>query len=292
MEWREFPPLATLRAFAAYAETGSLVSAGAALNVTHVAISQQLRALESHLDLSLFDRSGRALSLTPAGAELAEAVREGFDLMARRIELLTGPQSARPLSVSCTPNFAATWLMPRFFDFARAHPEIDLSLNPSAELVQLEPGGIDLAIRFGAGDWPGLESEVLIRSSLVVVAAPSLVEGQDIQAPGDLVGFDWFGETGFAEAEPWLRENGVPLETFRTRFNLPGNLVLPAVLQGQGVAILVQKFVQPQLDTGELCQLFEIAPDKSYHIVTRPGPQRPATRQFIKWLRRQARDQE
>ena len=74
MDWRDLPPLSALRAFAAFAETGKVVAAGNALGVSHAAISQQLRGLEDHLGLSLLDRSGRSLRLTPEGQVLADAL--------------------------------------------------------------------------------------------------------------------------------------------------------------------------------------------------------------------------
>ncbi|MEO0751909.1 MAG: LysR family transcriptional regulator, partial [Pseudomonadota bacterium] len=175
MNWHTLPPLSALRAFAAFTEAGTVAKAGDALGVSHAAVSQQIRALEGHMGLTLVDRSSRALELTPEGAQLAEALTEGFGVMDRSIAALTGADAQRPVHISTTQLFAMTWLMPRLLDFQDKHPGIDLMVNPSAELTDPGPGGFDLALRFGSGNWPGLEAEMLVPTDIVVTAAPALV---------------------------------------------------------------------------------------------------------------------
>ena len=135
MNWRDLPPLASLRAFSAFSQSGSVKLAGVALNVSHAAISQHLRALEAHLGLSLVDRSGRALSLTQEGDQLARALDLGFGAIGAAVQDLKGADADRPLHISCTSSFAASWLMPRLPGFRALHPEINLMLDPSPELV-------------------------------------------------------------------------------------------------------------------------------------------------------------
>ena len=158
MDWHELPSLTALRAFSALAETGSASAAGARLNVSHAAISQQIKALEGHMGLPLVDRSGRALALTKEGDVLAEALREGFGTIAQTVMQLTGADADRPLQISTTPQFATNWLMPRLADFQENQPDVDLMINPSPVLSDHGPGGIDLGIRFGLGVWDGLDA--------------------------------------------------------------------------------------------------------------------------------------
>jgi LysR family glycine cleavage system transcriptional activator len=101
------PPLAQLRAFAALADAGSISRAGTALNVSHAAISQQVRALEAHLGLALVEKDGRGVRLTAEGAQLGQRLTDSFGAIAREIEALTGADAARPLQVSTTPMFAS-----------------------------------------------------------------------------------------------------------------------------------------------------------------------------------------
>ena len=157
MNWLQMPPLSGLRAFAAFAEAGNITAAGDSLNVSHAAISQQLRNLETHLGATLLDRSGRALALTAQGQQLADALALGFGAIESALREITQADQARPVHISSTPMLTSAWLLPRLSEFRAAHPDIDLMLNPSSKLVTLEPGGIDVALRYGAGTWAGLE---------------------------------------------------------------------------------------------------------------------------------------
>ncbi|MEP1330149.1 LysR family transcriptional regulator [Pseudophaeobacter sp.] len=287
MDWLTLPPLAALRAFAAFAEHGNVSKAGAALNVSHAAISQQLRSLEEQLGAVLVDRSARALSLTSDGQHLAQALLLGFGAIQTAVSDIGTRGAVRPLHISCTPMFAANWLMPRLAEFRARNPEIDLVLDPSGELVQLSPGGIDIALRYGDGSWPGLEAEILLASPMVVVAAPDLLQGQQVCAPEDLLDFPWLEELGTTEAAHWLRSRGVADAIRGSRIKLPGNLLMQAVREGQGVAVGVRDFVSEDIDAGRLLELFVENQGRGYHIVTRPGVQRTQARQFIAWLRRQ-----
>ncbi len=287
MNWQHLPPLPAMRAFAAFVDTGSLSAAGDALNVSHAAISQQLRQLERHLNITLFDRSGRALTLTQEGEKLATATTSGFQRMIEAAEELTGADAHRPLHVSTTPNFATAWLMPRLQDFRTRHPEIDLMLDPSLALVPLAPGGVDIAIRYGDGTWPGLESEPLLFSPMVVVAAPSLMGTRTVDSPADLADAPWVEEIGTSEATRWLAANGVTPGKARRRMAMPGNMMLDAARNGQGVAVVVRNFVEADLQAGRLVALFTAPLSSGYHIVTRPGVVRPPAKAFVNWLRRQ-----
>lgn len=287
MNWSELPPLNALKAFAAFAETGSATGAGAALNVTHAAVSQQLRTLETHLGVSLLDRRGKTMSLTPEGQELAEVLRLSFSAIASATEKLTEADQSRPLQVSMTPTFASGWLLPRLADFRRAHPEVDLMLNPTPELAPLVPGGIDVAIRYGNGDWPGLASHPLLPSSTAIVAAPSLVKPGEVTVPADLLNYPWVQELGVTEARDWLNRQGVTDALVSGLVELPGNLMIDAARAGQGIAVTARALIEDDLAAGRLLLLFEDRSKIGYFIVTRPGFHRASLQKFERWLRRQ-----
>lgn len=287
MDWLNMPPLTALRAFSAFAEAGTMVAAGNQLNVSHAAISQQLRGLEERLGVALLDRTGRSPTLTPEGAQLAAALAEGFGAIARVVEELTGRDADRPLQISATPSFASAWLMPRLASFRAAFPQIDLMIDPSAEVKSLGPGGFDVALRYGSGQWAGVDSELLVRSPIVVVAATELVGDRPIDGPADLRDFHWFQELGTNEATEWFARFGVVHDRARGITALPGNLMLEAARQGHGVAITAKVFVEPDIQAGRLRLLFEDGQHKGYYLVTRTGVLRPAVRDFVRWLRRQ-----
>lgn len=287
MTWRDMPSLTSLKALDAFAVEGNVVKAGEVLNVSHAAISQQLKQLEAHLGVSLLDRSGRRLVLTDEGAQLARALRLGFGTITTAVEELMQVDAARPLHISCTSSFATVWLMPRLPDFRAKHPEIDLMLDPNPKLVPLEPGGVDIAIRHGDGSWPGVDVEPLVPSPMSVVAAPSLLKGRRSVTPDELAELPWLEEVGANEANAWLAANGARLASRGARIQLPGNLMFDGLRAGQGVAVTVRKFVEADLEAGRLVELFcdEIA--RGYFIVTRPGVLRPPLKAFVAWLRRQ-----
>ncbi len=292
MDWRTLPPLSALRAFAAFAQTRNIVAAGDALGVSHAAISQQLRALEGHLDVALLDRSARALALTAAGEQLAQALQTSFAGMIEVIEEITGRLETRPLHISATPTFAASWLMPRLPSFRAAHADIDLMIDPSPEVVVLGPNGIDVAIRYGNGSWPGVDAEMLFHSPMVVVAAPSLIGDAPIPDLNALADFPWLEEFCTSEATSWLRRFGAP-RAKAGMMQVPGNLMLDGARDGQGVVVTVREFVARDVAAGRLRELHvEETPEAGYHIVTRPGVQRKSVKAFATWLRREARGME
>ncbi len=282
------PPLAALRAFAAFAEQGTLVGAGGTLGVSHAAVSQQIRSLEDHLGLPLVDRTGRKLELTEAGAVLAQACSEGFGNIARTVEDITGVSDARAVHVSTTPTFAASWLMPRLPAFQADHPGIKLLIDPTPKLAELSPGGIDLAIRYGVGPWGRYDCQMLLESPIVVVAAPSLIAGRPVGSPTNLACLPWLEELGTTESTTWLHRHGVEQGAVGAYMQMPGNLVLDAARGGQGIAVTVRAFVAADIAEGRLVQLFEEPQaGAGYHLVTRAGVMRPGLRTFVRWLARQ-----
>jgi LysR family glycine cleavage system transcriptional activator len=290
MDWRTLPPLSALRAFAAFAQTRNIVAAGEALGVSHAAVSQQLRALEGHLDVGLLDRTGRSLALTTSGEHLAQALQISFVGMVEAVEAITGQHETRPLHISVTPTFAASWLMPRLPKFRAAHEEVDLMIDPSPNIVTLSAEGIDVAIRYGTGPWPDVEAEMLLESPMVVVAAPSLVGNGPLPNLNVLADYPWLEEIGTSEATSWLRRFGVS-KAKKGMVQVPGNLMLDGARDGHGVAVTVREFVARDIAAGRLRELHtESTPDTGYQIVTRPGVQRKWVKAFTAWLRREGRE--
>ncbi len=289
MNWRDLPPLSSLRAFAAFAETGNVVAAGEALGVSHAAISQQLRSLEDHLGLSLLDRTGRSLRLTRDGQVLADALASSFAQMIDAVHEVTGARDARPLHISTTPMFAVSWLMPRLPGFRAQNPDVDLMIDPTPEVVALSTDGIDVAIRYGAGTWPGLEAHMLLRSPMVIVAAPSLVGDAPCPDISALAGLPWIEELGVSESTRWLARLGIEQRETHGHTRVPGNLLLDGARDGQGVVVTVRDFVERDIAAGRLRVLHTEEDNVSgYHIVTRPGAHRPVLKSFMQWIRREA----
>ena len=271
LSWTDLPALSALRAFAAYAQTGSVQRAGAALNVSHAAISQQIRNLEAQLGLTLLDRRGRQARLTQEGDQLAEALQEGFGRITQTVADLTGKEAERPLQITTTPSFAAGWLMPRLSTWRAAYPEIDLMIDANPGLRDPSAGGIDVAIRYGQGPWPGLTHEMLLPTGVRVVAAPELLAGRDLDDPSTFADLPWLRELGTSEASMWLTNAALPVCINGPMMELPGNLMLDALRSGQGVGVVAEAWVAEDIAAGRLQVLHGEMDHQGYHIVTRPG---------------------
>ncbi|MCI0429750.1 MAG: LysR family transcriptional regulator [Rhodospirillales bacterium] len=288
MDWARFPSLNSLRAFATVAETGSYSRAGIRLNVSHAAVSQQVKALEARLGVTLVVREGRGIKLTNEGAALARDLTRGLAAIREGVETLTGADTTRPVQVTMSPAFAVSWLMPRIMDFQHQHRGITLMLNPTAEVIELVPGGIDMAIRFGDGDWPGMEVTPLLLPEMVVVAARKLIGRRVITDPAMLVEMPWLQELGTDEVTEWMERQGVAPQRPLMITHMPGNLILEAVRRGDGLTYTARCFVDKEIESRQLAVLSSESDMGGYYIVTRPGELRPPVRAFVKWLKHQA----
>lgn len=284
-DWRSLPPLTALRAFAAVAELGGFSQAARMLNVTHAAVAQQVRTLESLLDVPLVSRDGRGMALTDEGRQLALALSEGFGSIATGVAAIRAGGSDRPVRVTLTASFAAQWLMPRLKDFWDRHPDIALSLHPDARVVDLRRDGMDLGIRYGNGDWPGVESRFLAPARMAVAAAPDLLDGRKHLSADEMQGMEWILSRDWPEQENYLRSLGLdPERLSRTEF-FNEELSLAAARQGLGLVVESLALMEDDLEEGRLVLLHD-SKDRlpAYFIVTTPGQQRAATRAFLKWL--------
>ena len=284
---RRLPSLTALKTFEAAARHLSFARAAEELFLTPSAVSHQIKSLEQQLAVSLFKRHGRKIELSDAGARYYPVLRQSFDAMAEATAKLEEVASVGALTLSVVPTFAVRWLIPHLSDFQDKHPEIELRLMTHFQIVSFDDTDVDAAIRFGQGNWPGLQSEPLLISPIIVAAAPALIRGLRIDVPADLSNLPWLEELGTTEAGNWLRSKGVEQGIAGGRLQLPGNLLAGALREGQGVGVMVRHFAEPDLRSGHLVELFCEADEAAgYHIVTRPGPLRPEAKTFVSWLRR------
>ena len=170
--------------------------------------------------------------------------------------------------------------MPRLQRFQIAHPEINLMINPTPQVIEMEPGGVDIALRFGSGDWPGLDAQLLVPTDIVVAAAPALVGDKVYAKPNDLCCFPWLQELGTVEVSDWLRKNGVLFDRLRS-IEMPGNLMLDGARRGQGIIIASYSNLEDDFKSGQLRELFRDRGETGYFIVTRPGVLRPSVKSFV-----------
>jgi LysR family glycine cleavage system transcriptional activator len=281
-------PVGPLRAFDVAARTLNLSAAAEEMNVTHAAVSRQVKQLEQRLGVKLFERLPRGLKLTAHGALLAEGTRQAFDRLASAIEDVSAPTVRRKLTISTFASMSARWLMPRVQSFAQRFPEVDLQVTTSSRLVDFAREDVDIGIRFGRGNYPGLHVVPMFEPRDIVVCAPSLLKGRKLETFADLKHFQLLHDDNYESWEHWLAEAGAKGVSAR-RGVICGdrNSMLEAALAGQGLAITSAVFAAGELERGRLVQVFNDAVRSDYSIYAVCLPRRlndPLIAGTIDWL--------
>ena len=285
MDWSDIPSLAALRAFEAAARHRSFTAAAGELNVTHAAIAHHVRRLEADLDETLITREGRGIAVTPTGRDLADALGTGFATIAEGVGRIRDSAETRPLMLSVTPSFAANWLMPRIGDFWARHPEIQINIAPSTELVDLRRDGIDMAIRYGDGSWPDLRVELLTDGDFWAVAHPKLLSGRVANCLGDVTDLPWVIETYLLERSAMIEAEGVDMDRLQIKLMNSNALALSAVQAGLGVSLQPKSLVERQVAEGTLVRICALDEGPlGYYALTVPDRTSPRLRILRRWL--------
>jgi LysR family glycine cleavage system transcriptional activator len=289
---RRLPALATLRAFEAAARLLSFKRAAAELNVTPTAISHQVRQLEAAIGARLFERRTRQVLLTPEGQVLLPVLREGFDSFARVLDGLSRRQRRKTVTLSATPAFAAKWLVPRIADFRTARPDIDLTVLATLEVADLDSGAADLALRYGAGPYPGLIAEPLTTDRFAPVANPRL----GIKKPADLrsatlLHSDWHRRDPRNPTwANWLKRAGIDGIDARAGLRFSDEThAIQAAVAGTGIALHSLLLVAEELQAGTLLVPFgpELAGFTLHLVRSRDRPLTEAMEAVAAWLKAQ-----
>lgn len=250
---KNLPPLPALRAFEATARLGSVVQAADELNVTHGAVSQQLRSLEDYLGLALFTRHGKRLSITEDGRIYALRLRMALgDIASATGDVLSLPRPDE-LIIAVLPSFGAHWLVRRLPGFMALHPELKITLRASLEIVDFQIERVDAAIRMGHGAWEGCSQQHLFADEMLVVAAAHFNGGRLPVNPTEILAAPLIRSVESWSA--WLAAAGLPEAPLRGPVFSDSNLVIEAVRQGQGIALTRRSLVEDGLRSGELVQL-------------------------------------
>ncbi len=306
------PPLLSLRVFEAAARHLSFKQAAAELHVTPAAVSHQIKALEEFLAQPLFLRRIRSLELTEAGRAMLPKLQQGLELFTEAVAAARQRQGAARLRLVVPPSFATRWLVHRLQGFNDSHPEIELNLSTAlaavdstadetreTDLAALASGEVDLQVRFGHGNYPGMFSERVMPVSYVAVCHPALPAGaRPLERPEDLHHHVLIhDETHRDRSEPaswreWLRAAGVEgVDASRGPHFSNSGLALEAAADRMGVAISIEQLLDRDLADGRLKVLFErrVASRSAYHLVCRKhDAERREILAFRHWLAREA----
>jgi len=293
------PPLSALRAFEAAARHMSFSKAADELHVTPAAVSHQIHALEEDLGVRLFHRMNRSIELTASARILLPGLSEAFAGIESSVRRLRAHNDTGTLTVTASPSLAAKWLVLRLHRFQERHPEVDVRISATDEVVDLTRGDFDIAIRYGSGSYPGLKVELLFTNEVFPACSPQLLTaGPPLHVPDDLAHHTLIHDQA-VERDPlvptwlmWLKAAGV--KTTPTTAGLTFNsmsLALDAAVAGQGIVLAYSNIAAADIAGGRLVRLFSLAlPDQfAYYIVTAPGAlERPKVRAFRNWLRQEA----
>ncbi|MEQ4617307.1 MAG: transcriptional regulator GcvA [Corticimicrobacter sp.] len=287
-------PLQALRTFVEVGQRGSIKAAAQALHVTSGAVSQQIRLLEERLGMALFMRERQGLRLTEAAASVHPALLEAFTQIDTAMDTLDVLKERQKLTVSTVATFAASWLVPRLGRFNARHPQIEVRVEATSALVDLRRDRVDVALRHGLGNYPGLESTRLMAPVLVPVACPDLVAGNPrLREPEDCLGYPLLHDSDRADWPLWFAAHDVaddPRAERGTAFE-DDYLLIRAAAAGQGLALVPQEYAREEIADGRLVQVLDKPwPARfAYYLVTLAGAmQRPEVQAFADWIREEA----
>ncbi len=285
---RKIPPLPAVRVFEAAARHENFTTAAAELGMTQAAVSYQIRLLEERLGVPLFVRSKRRVTLSDAGRKAAPLVSSAFDTISDAFSTIV-EEDEGVLTISTTQTFASNWMAPRLGAFQFERPELAVRLLTQNHLIDFAGDEVDVAIRSGAGPWPGLRRHFLMRVHATPMCSPGFKERHGLERPQQLLDVSrlnpddiwwkqWLAAAGVAEGEgrrpPAIRLDSQQME---------GN----AAIAGHGVGMMTPLFWRSELAAGRLVQLFPlmIMEGPCYWLVY-PEHKRnqPKIRAFREWI--------
>lgn len=249
------PPLNAIRAFEVAARHLSFTLAAAELNVTHGAVSRQIKTLESHLGVRLFERRVRHVTLTPEGVQFVAEIGPALASITAAAHRLQHGAPTRAVKINVRPSFALRWLIPRLPDFVARHPEIEPQVITSTLAPAKATESFDIAIRRGLGGWPAdMPPQRFLEDEIFVVAAPGLLASQPIMRPASLARHVLLSSrTRKDDWQAWMQHAGVAglhpagaLQFDHLHF------VLQAVIDGLGVALCPTSLAGRDIESGRL----------------------------------------
>lgn len=297
----DLPRLGFFQGFEAAARTLSFTRAADELFITQSAVSRQIKALEDHLGVALFERRHRALVLTESGEALYRITTDVLDRLQIATDRLKAERRTRQLSITTTTGFAALWLIPRLGRFTRHHPAIDVRISATTDTLNLERNLIDLAIRYCP---PASVPEGAVRlfgEEVLPVCSPALLQdhSRPLENPRDLqhhtlLHFDYAGALkSFMDWGTWLTARGVgDLRPAGGLHFSQYEQMIQAAISGQGVAIGRQPLVNELIASGLLLAPFKeaVVGSRAYFIIESAfAAAKPHVRQFAAWLVEEAR---
>lgn len=284
--------LLALQAFELAARSGSFKAAAEELHITASAVSHRIAGLERQFGHRLFDRGPRGVALAPIGRMLAATTGPAFGELRRA--LARQGSGRRRLRVSAVPIFASHWLLPRLGRFLEAHPAIELQVESSPRMADMEAGLVDVALRYGDGQWPGIAADRVMELRAVPVASPALVKRLRLHAMADLARAPLIRVSPFGTSwTEWAAGAGLDPADFVERRGQPNGVqvdgmgaALRAAAHGLGVALAFDPLIDGEIASGALVRVGPalLTPGRIWLVCRRRERNLPAIRALRRWL--------
>ncbi|WP_460150123.1 LysR substrate-binding domain-containing protein [Pseudomonas sp. S3_A03] len=285
---KDLPPLLALRAFEAVARHLSFIKAADELSVTQSALSHQVHKLEQYLGKSLFVRRTRAIDLTADGQQYYNEIRPALDIIAAATRAQRVAPGTTVLRIGLLASFATLWLAPRLAGFLSRYPHIQVELLPAIQLANVAAAHVDLAIRYGKGDWPDVKAKRLMPEVISPVCSPAFKASRPHNAPLLMATshrpFEW---------TDWSRHYQVDLQLHPRVMLHDYNIVVEAAVAGQGIAMGRHRLIERRLQDGSLVEAFDWPPyhsDIGYWLISPQGATNEAADCFGQWLKQACGD--
>lgn len=285
---RQIPPLSAVRVFEAAARHLNFTRAAEELAMTQAAVSYQIRMIEDRLGTALFVRTGRRVSLSPAGQRLSPLVSAAFDQLDEAFAKVRLTESG-VLTISAAPGIAASWLGPRLARFQLTKPDIAVRLLASHELVDFARDEVDVGIRIGQGNWPGLRAIEMFPADFTPMCSPAFIERMGpFTDPRQLLGILRMNSDD-VWWRSWFTQMGVEIPDDLDRYSIHVDSQViegMAALAGEGIAMLTPRFWPFELATGRLVQIFPHVGGGSSFWLVYPEHKHgsPKVKAFREWL--------
>ncbi|MCD9027082.1 LysR family transcriptional regulator [Luteimonas sp. BDR2-5] len=280
-------PLNALRAFEAAARHQNFTRAALELCVSQAALSHQIRGLEARLGVRLFHRLPRGVALTDEAAALYPVLNAAFDRIAAGIHRVSTEQRRHVVTAGVVGTFATGWLLPRLPAFEAAHPDIELRLQTHNNRIDLASEGLDVAIRFGDGDWQGQACTPVADTAFAPVCAPALA--RQLRTPRDLAAVPLLRSFRGDEWPRWLQAADAPAIEARGPVFDSSLALASAAASGAGAALLPLRMFERELAEGRLLQPFPVGIRLGRYWFTRlrSRREREPVRRLRLWLQAQ-----
>jgi len=302
---KKLPMLRALQAFEATARYGNYVEAARELSVTPAAVGQQVRLLETWLGVQLFNRTSSGqnrLVLTEVASLALADFSEGFSRLSTGLQRIRTSSTRSVITVSISQSFLTRWLLPRFENFTKKNPDIDVRLDVTDQLTDIEHGEADIGIRCGSGTWVGLQSIKIMDEEIFPVCSETLLNGNAAPSTAkDFSNFTLIHDTtmkssgGLPSWESWFQRFGLNHHDSDRGLHInSSSAVIQAAIKGQGIALVRRAFVSNEIKTGQLIRLqpqLRWPISWAYFLVgTNESLSKPSAIAFAEWIIEEAKN--